>query len=102
MNREDRKVKEAYIRAVLSEREHFLYQSALNKVRIITRSMKPAEKEEYLQSDSFRNTLRQLQRRDRIYQGLQRGELLQAGTRAGLDRLREKIHTLTEKKENAL
>ncbi len=87
MNREDRKVKEAYIRAVLSEREHFLYQSALNKVRIITRSMKPAEKEEYLQSDSFRNTLRQLQRGDRIYQGLQRGELLQAGTRAELDRL---------------
>ena len=43
MNREDRKVTEAYIQAVLSEREKWLYQSALNKVRVITRSMKPAE-----------------------------------------------------------
>ena len=51
MNREDRKALEAYLQAVLSERERFLYQSALNKVRVITRSMKPAEKEEYLRSD---------------------------------------------------
>ena len=87
MNREDRKVSEAYIRCVLSERENWLYQSALNKVRVITRSMKPAEKEEYLRSDSFRNTLRQLQRRDRIYQGLLRGELVQPGARGELDRL---------------
>jgi hypothetical protein len=43
MNREDRKVLEAYTQAVLSERERWLYQSALNKVRVITRSMKPAE-----------------------------------------------------------
>ncbi len=87
MNREDRKVSEAYIRCVLSERENWLYQSALNKVRVITRSMKPAEKEEYLRSDSFRNTLRQLQRRDRIYQGLLREELVQPGARGELDRL---------------
>ena len=87
MNREDRKVSETYIRCVLSERENWLYQSALNKVRVITRSMKPAEKEEYLRSDSFRNTLRQLQRRDRIYQGLLRGELVQPGARGELDRL---------------
>ena len=87
MNREDRKVTEAYIQAVLSEREQYLYQSALNKVRVITRSMKPAEKEEYLCSDSFRNTLRQLQRRDRIYQGLLHHELVQPGARSELDRL---------------
>ena len=87
MNREDRKVLEAYIQAVLSERERCLYQNALNKVRVITRSMKPAEKEEYLQSDSFRNTLRQLQRRDRIYQGLLHHELVQPGARSEFDRL---------------
>ena len=87
MNREDRKVLEAYIQAVLSERERWLYQSALNKVRVITRSMKPSEKEEYLQSDSFRNTLRQLQRRDRIYQGLLRHELVQPGAKGEFDRL---------------
>ena len=87
MNREDRKVLEAYIQAVLSEREHWLYQSALNKVRVITRSMKPSEKEEYLASDAFRNTLHQLQRRDRIYQGLLHHELVQPGAKAECDRL---------------
>ena len=87
MNREDRRVTETYIAAVLSEREAFLYQNALSKVRVITRSMKPAEKEEYLRSDSFRNTLRQLQRRDRIYQGLLHGELVQPGTKSELNRL---------------
>ena len=87
MNREDRKVTEAYIKAVLSERERCLYQSALNKVRVITRSMKSAEKEEYLRSDSFRNTVRRLQQRDRIYQGLLHNELVQPGARGELDRL---------------
>ncbi len=87
MNREDRAAQEAYIRSLLSEREQYLYQGALNKVRVITRSMKPAEKEEYLRSDAFRNTLRQLQRRDRTYQGLLRGELVQSADRAELDRL---------------
>ena len=82
MSREDRKALEAYVQALLSERERWLYQSALNKVRVITRSMKPSEKEEYLKSDSFRNTLRQLQRRDRIYQGLLRRELVQPGAKS--------------------
>ena len=91
MNREDRMAEEVYIQAVLSERERWLYQSALNKVRVITRSMKPSEKEDYLQSDAFRNTLRQLQRRDRIYQGLLRNELLQPGAKSELDRLRRLI-----------
>ena len=91
MNREDRKAEEIYLRALQSEREDWLYHSALNKVRVITRSMQPPEKEAYLSSDAFRNTLRQLQRRDRIYQGLLRGELLQPGAQAELDRLRPLI-----------
>ena len=33
------------------------------------------------------NTLRQLQRRDRIYQGLLHGELVQPGTKSELNRL---------------
>ena len=69
MNRSDRSAMEAYIQALLPERERYLQQHALNKVRVITRSMKPAEKEAYLQSDAFRNTLRQLQRRDKVWQG---------------------------------
>ncbi len=91
MSREDRKTPEAYAQALLSEREQAIYQHALNKVRVITRSMKPAEKEEYLKSDAFRNTLRQLQRRDRVYQALLRGELVQAGDRAEYDRLSRMI-----------
>ena len=91
MDREDRRVREAYLQALLSEREQVLYRNALNKVHVITRSMKPAEKEEYLRSDSFRNTLRQLQRRDRVYQALLRGELVQQNDRIELDRLGKMI-----------
>ena len=56
-------VLQAYIQALRPERERYLHQHALNKVRVITRSMKPAEKETYLQGEAFQNTLRQLQRR---------------------------------------
>ena len=42
MNRES-KALEAYIQAVLPERERWLYQHALNKTRVITRAMSPAE-----------------------------------------------------------
>jgi len=87
MNREDRKALEVYIQSLLPERERYLYQHALNKVRVITRSMKPAEKTEYLNSEAFRNTLRQVQRRDKVWQGLLRGELALAGDRAEFDRL---------------
>ena len=82
---------EAYIQALLPERERYLQQHALNKVRVITRSMKPAEKEAYLQSDAFRNTLRQLQRRDKVWQGLLRGELALSGDRAEFERLSKLI-----------
>ena len=47
---------QAYIQALLPERERYLHQHALNKVRVITRSMKPAEKEAYLQGEAFQNT----------------------------------------------
>ena len=77
----------AYVQALRPERERYLYQHALNKVRVITRSMKPAEKEAYLQSDAFLSTLRQLQRRDRIWQGLLRGELVLTGDQAEFERL---------------
>ena len=87
MNREDRKALEVYIQSLLPERERYLYQHALNKVRVITRSMKPAEKTAYLNSDAFRNTLRQVQRRDKVWQGLLHGELALSGDRAEFDRL---------------
>ena len=87
MSRNDRKALEAYIQSLLPERERYLYQHALNKVRVITRSMKPAEKTAYLNSDAFQNTLRQVQRRDKVWQGLLHGELALSGDRAEFDRL---------------
>ena len=66
MSRNDRQALEVYIQSLLPERERYLYQHALNKVRVITRSMKPAEKTAYLNSDAFQNTLRQVQRRDKV------------------------------------
>ena len=80
-------VMNAYVQALRPERERYLYQHALNKVRVITRNMKPAEKEAYLHSEAFLNTLRQIQLRDRIWQGLLRNELVLAGDLAELDRL---------------
>ena len=85
MNRSDRSAMEAYVQALLPERERYLHQHALNKARVITRSMKPAEKEAYLQSEAFQTTLRQLQRRDKIWQGLLRGELVLSGDEPGND-----------------
>ena len=82
---------QAYVQALLPERERYLHQHALNKARVITRSMRPAEKESYLQSEMFQNTLRQLQRRDKIWQGLLRGELVLSGDRAEFERPKKLI-----------
>ncbi len=83
---EDR-VQAAYCEALRGERERYLDQQALKKVQVITRSMKPAEKEAYLQSQAFATTVLQVRRRDRVYQALGRGELVQAAHRSELDQL---------------
>ena len=64
-----------YARAVSPERESYLYQRALSKARPAMRGMTAEEKEKYLQSQNFANTLFQIKRRDKAYQALQRGEL---------------------------
>ena len=65
-----------YAQAVAKEREEYLYQRALAKVKPVTRAMTEAEKEKYLQSQTFQNTLFQLKRRDKAYQALLKGELV--------------------------
>ena len=65
----------AYIRAVLPEREEYLYRRALNRARAITRGMSEQEKQAYLESKAFSSALYRLQRGDRIYQALAQGEL---------------------------
>jgi len=64
-----------YIRAILPERESWLYQRALGKVRGITRGMSDKELEDYLQSKAFSNTLYHVKKGDGAYQALLRGEL---------------------------
>ena len=78
---------QVYIREMLREREAWLRQHALNKVRVITRSMKPAEKEEYLNSPAFANTVAQVRKKDPVWQALTSGELPLAWQRAEFDRL---------------
>ncbi|MBQ9301096.1 MAG: hypothetical protein IJ214_11375 [Clostridia bacterium] len=65
-----------YIQLVSKERENYLYQKALDKVRAVTRSMTPEEKEKYLQSQAFNSAFFQIRRRDKAWQGMQRGELV--------------------------
>ena len=72
---DERRVLEAYVAAILPEREGYLYQRALKKARPITRNMKPEEAEAYLRSKAFANILWHAQREDKVYQALRRGEL---------------------------
>ena len=65
----------AYIEAVIPEREQYLYDQALKKARPITRGMSPEEKEAYLQGKAFASALYHVQRGDKAYQALRRGEL---------------------------
>ena len=83
----DQAALEFYLKALREERENYLYQHALNKVRVITRSMKEAEREEYFHSQSFANTLQQVRRKDKVWQALGRGELPLSYQRAEFDRL---------------
>ena len=78
---------EIYAAEMMRDREAYLYQHALNKARVITRSMMPEERQRYLESEAFGNVLRQVKKKDRVYQGLVRGELVQTAQAAEFDRL---------------
>ena len=66
---------DAYINALLPERERFLYEKALTRSSGALKNLGAKEREEYLRGRVFQNTVYQLQRRDKVYQGLLRGEL---------------------------
>ena len=76
-----------YAALLRKEREDWLYRHALNKVHVITRIMSPSEKEEYLKSRAFQTTLYQIRKRDRVLQGLIRGELVLSPHRAEFEQL---------------
>ena len=67
---------QAYIEAILPEREAYLYDQALKKTRAITRGMKPEDSAAYLQSKAFASALYHVQQGDRVYQAMKRGELV--------------------------
>ena len=71
----DQRSREAYQRGILKEMEKDVLQRTLKKAEVITRSMKPGEKAEYLQSRAFQNALNQTRRKDRIYQAISQGDL---------------------------
>ena len=65
--------REAYQRGILKEMEKDILQRTLKKAEVITRSMRPGEKEEYLASRAFQNALNQARKKDRVYQALSQG-----------------------------
>ena len=71
----EQRCREAYLRGMLKELEGQIYQRTLKKAEIITRSMQPGEKAEYLRSKAFQNALNQTRKKDRLYQSLAQGEL---------------------------
>ncbi|MBQ8963934.1 MAG: helicase [Clostridia bacterium] len=77
----------AYIQAILPEREDYLYQRALNKVRGITRGMSAEEAEAYYRGKAFGNALYHVRKGDEVYQALLRGELGQERYAAEFERL---------------
>ena len=77
----------AYVKAILPEREDYLYQRALNKARAILGGMSPEQQAEYLDSKAFANTLYHVRRGDKAYQALLRGELALDFHQAEFERL---------------
>ena len=70
----ERRSREAYQRGILKEMEKDILQRTLKKAEVITRSMRPGEKEEYLGSRAFQNALNQTRKKDRVYQAISQGE----------------------------
>ena len=71
----EKRGREAYIRALEEEREAEIRKRTLQKAEVITRSMRPEEKEEYLRSKAFQNALNQTRKKDRTWQAIHSGEL---------------------------
>ncbi len=83
--------REAYLRGVLAEMDKDIYRRTLERVQVITRTMQPAEKAAYLESNAFRNTLRQTRKKDRVYQALLNGEAWPEDYEADFELLRPLI-----------
>ena len=66
-----------YAQLVSAEREEYLRQRALRQLEPDMKRMSPEERDACLRDEAFARTLYQQKRRDKVYQALQRGELVQ-------------------------
>ncbi len=66
-------VRAAYLAALKEEREETLRLRTLERVQVITRSMKPQEQVDYFASRAFENALMQTRRKDRLWRQLDEG-----------------------------
>ena len=69
---------EAYLQAIMAEREQYLYKRALNKAKPAMRGMDADARAEYIESKAFSSLLYHMQRSDSMYQAMKRGELIQS------------------------
>ena len=82
---------QAYTQQLSAEREQYLRQRAEKQAEPDLRRMMPEDREAYLQGEAFARQLYQQKRRDKVYQALQRGELIQDYHKAEFEQLRPLI-----------
>lgn len=70
----EQRCREAYRQEVLKEMENEIRRRTVKKAEVITRSMKPGEEAEYLQSRAFQNAINQTRKKDRAYQAMSHGD----------------------------
>ncbi len=63
-------IRESYRREVLKGMEEEILRRTVKKAEVITRSMRPEEKETYFGSQAFQNALKQTRKKDRTYQSI--------------------------------
>ena len=70
----EEQLRQAYLQALLREREGEIRRQTLERVRVITRAMAPEEEKAYLASRAFQNALAQTRKKDRVSKVLSGGE----------------------------
>ena len=83
----------AYIAQVSAERERYLAQRTLKQLGADPDRERPGERDRAAAGDAFERALWQQKRRDKVYQALQRGELVQDFHRAEFEQLRPLIES---------
>ncbi len=83
----------AYITQIAAEREEYLLSRTLRQLEPDPGRLTPQEREICLRSEAFSRLLYQQKRRDRVYQALQRGEMVQDFHKAEFDQLRPLIES---------